>query len=86
MEVSNTISLAFDKSEMKDLLIHQMATFMKRNWSDDEVIDLFLESQYNFIESGKSRAEMIKEIIKAHKSALQNEMSLMPDIGLINNI
>ncbi|MBS1775345.1 MAG: hypothetical protein JSS64_03590 [Bacteroidetes bacterium] len=73
MEVSNTISLAFDKSEMKDLIIHQIASYMKQNWNDDEVIDLFLESQYNFIESDKSRAEIVKDLMNVQKSALRSE-------------
>ncbi|HET8810346.1 MAG TPA: hypothetical protein VFM65_08790 [Flavobacteriaceae bacterium] len=73
MQRLNTISASFAKAEMKDLLIHQIATYMKEYWSDDEVIDLFLESQFNFIEPEKSRAEMVKELMKLHKYALQNE-------------
>lgn len=73
MQNTNTISVAFDKSEMKDLIIHQIATYMQQHWSDDEVIDLFLESQYNFIEPDKSRAGMIKELMQVHKSEISNE-------------
>lgn len=70
-------SIIFDKSEMKDLVIYQMVKFMQQNWSDEEVFDLFLESQYKFIESDKSRAEVVKELMIIHKSALKEEQNFV---------
>ena len=37
------LTINFDKTNLKDLLIHQIATHLQNNWSDNEVIDLFLE-------------------------------------------
>ncbi len=76
MEVSNTISLAFDKSEMKDLIIHQMATFMKQNWSDDEVIDLFHNPQFKFFNQDE-KYRVTAELMKEQKEAVQREIALM---------
>ncbi len=39
MKTSNTISVSFDKSDFKDLLILEMVNYMKENWEDNQVID-----------------------------------------------
>lgn len=50
MATLNIVTTSLDKSDLKDLIIHQMVGFMKKNWSDDKVIDLFLDSSFNFLE------------------------------------
>ena len=71
------LTVNFDKTNLKDLLIHQIATHLKKNWSDNEVIDLFLESPFNFVEAEKTKAEKVKELVEVHKSALQNETMIV---------
>jgi hypothetical protein len=77
MKELNTKSVTFDKSEMKDLVIYQMAKFMKQNWSDDEVIDLFHNEQFKFIEAEKSMGQKVLELIAEHKTALKYERELI---------
>lgn len=74
MKTSNTISVSFDKSDFKDLLILEMVNHMKQNWEDNQVIDLFLDSDFNFVVSNKTKAERVKELISQHKSALKNNL------------
>ncbi len=76
MKEQNTKSLTFDKSEMKDLVIHQMATFMKQNWSDDEVIDLFHNPQFNFFDQDE-KYRVTAELMIEQKEAVQREIALM---------
>lgn len=72
MKELNTKSVTFDKSEMKDLIIHQMATFMQQNWSDDEVIDLFHNSQFKFYEQEKSQSKIVSELMQEQKEAVSH--------------
>ncbi|WP_234111096.1 hypothetical protein [Chryseobacterium sp. R2A-55] len=74
MENTNTIIMSFDKSDFKDLLILEMVNQMKYYWDDNQVIDLFLDSDFNFVASNKTKAERIKELISQHKSALKNNL------------
>ncbi|HQZ78769.1 MAG: hypothetical protein JNK36_00300 [Bacteroidia bacterium] len=67
------LTINFDKTNLKDLLIHQIATHLQKNWSDNEVIDLFLESQFNFVEARKTKGEIVSELITTHKTALEEE-------------
>lgn len=74
MENTNTIIISFDKSDFKDLLILEMVYQMKDYWDDNQVIDLFLDSDFNFVASNKTKAESVKELISQHKSALKNNL------------
>jgi len=74
MENTNTIIMSFDKSDFKDLLILEMVNQMKDYWDDNQVIDLFLDSDFNFVASNKTKAERVKELISQHKSALKNNL------------
>lgn len=77
MENSNQeLTINFDKTELKDLLIHQIATHVQQHWSADEVIEFFVDSPFNFIEPGKTKAEKLNELIENHKIALRNEATL----------
>ena len=77
MENSNQeLTINFDKTKLKDLLIHQIATHLQQQWSADEVIEMFVDSPFNFIESGKTKAEKLNELIATHKIALRNEVNL----------
>lgn len=66
--------MSFDKSDFKDLLILEMVNQMKDYWDDNQVIDLFLDSDFNFVASNKTKAERVKELISQHKSALKNNL------------
>lgn len=70
------LTINFDKTNLKDLLIHQIATHLQQHWNDNEVIDLFLESPFNFVETGKTKAAKVGELMETHKSALKNEINL----------
>lgn len=72
MEASNIKSLTFDKSEMKDLIIYQITSYMKQNWSDDEVIDLFHNPQFRFYEQEKSQFKITSELIQEQKEAVNH--------------
>jgi hypothetical protein len=76
MKTSNTISVSFDKSDFKDLLILEIVNHMKENWEDNQVIDLFLDSDFNFVASNKTKAERVKELISQHKSALNSNVKI----------
>lgn len=49
---------------------------MKENWEDNQVIDLFLDSDFNFVASNKPKAERVKELISQHKSALNSNVKI----------
>ena len=70
MDTINTILVSFDKSDFKELLIFEMVNHMKENWADNEVIELFLDSEFNFVESNKSKSQKVSELISQHKNAL----------------
>ena len=72
MKSSINVSVSFDKSEFKDILILQMVNHMKDYWDDNEVIELFLNSSFNFIEADKSKPQKVIELISVHKSALKS--------------
>lgn len=74
MRTSNTISVSFDKSDFKDLLILEMVNHMRENWEDNQVIDLFFDLDFNFVGANKTQAERVKELISQHKSALKNNL------------
>jgi hypothetical protein len=76
MENTNTIIMSFDKSDFKDLLILEMVNQMKDYWDDNQVIDLFLASDFNFVASNKTKAERVKELISQHKSALNSNFKI----------
>lgn len=76
MENTNTIIMSFDKSDFKDLLILEMVNQMKDYWDDNQVIDLFLDSDFNFVASNKTKAERVKELISQHKSALNSNVKI----------
>lgn len=50
---------------------------MKENWEDNQVIDLFLDSDFNFVASNKPKAERVKELISQHKSALNSNVKIV---------
>ncbi|HKR06313.1 MAG TPA: hypothetical protein VJY62_16880 [Bacteroidia bacterium] len=74
--LNREITIKFDKTILKDLLIYQIATNLQQHWNDNEVIELFLESNFNFIESNKTKAEKLIELIETHKTAIsiQNQV------------
>ena len=76
MNTTNHISVSFDKSEFKDLLILEMVNHMKNNWDDNEVIELFFNSLFNFIEKDKSKSQKARELISIHKSALKRNVNI----------
>jgi hypothetical protein len=76
MKRSNTISVSFDKSDFKDLLILEMVNHMKEYWEYNQVIDLFLDSDFNFVASNKTKTERVKELISEHKSALNSNVKI----------
>jgi hypothetical protein len=73
METSNTVKMSFDKSDFKELLILEMVNQMKDNWADNQVIDLFLDSSFRFVEDNKSKSQKISELIIQHKNALKQD-------------
>jgi hypothetical protein len=78
MENSNQeLTINFDKTKLKDLLIHQIATHLQQYWNDNEVIELFLESPFNFVESEKTKAQKVSELMETHKTALKNELNFV---------
>ena len=78
MENSNQeLTINFDKTKLKDLLIHQIATHLQQHWNDNEVIELFLDSPFNFVETDKTKAEKVGELMETHKAALKNELNFV---------
>jgi hypothetical protein len=78
MENSNQkLTINFDKTQLKDLLIHQIATHLQQQWSANEVIEMFVDSPFNFIESEKTKAEKLNELMETHKTALKNELNFV---------
>lgn len=76
MKTSNAILVSFDKSDFKDLLILEIVNHMKESWEDNQVIDLFLDSDFNFVAANKTQAERVKELIFQHKTALKNNVKI----------
>jgi hypothetical protein len=68
--------MSFDKSDFKDLLILEMVNQMKDYWYDNQVIDLFLDSDFNFFASNKTKAQRVKELFFQHKSALNSNVKI----------
>lgn len=64
--------IKFDKAELKDLIIHQIATHLQQHWNVHEVIDLFLESPFNFVETDNTKSAKVSALIKTHQEALRN--------------
>lgn len=54
MKSSNTISVSFDKSDFKDLLIIEMVKYYEENCEYYQVIDSFLDSNINFVRDTKT--------------------------------
>jgi len=54
MKSSNTISVSFDKSDFKDLLIIEMVKYYEENCEYYQVIDSFLDSNFNFVRATKT--------------------------------
>lgn len=78
MENSNhELQISFDKAEFKDLLLHQITTNIQQHWKTDDVIDLFLNSPFSFIETGKTKAEVVSALMEIHKAALKTELNLV---------
>lgn len=74
MENSNQeLTINFDKTKLKDLLIHQIATHLQQHWNDNDVIDLFVDSPFNFVETGKTKAAKVGKLMETHKAALEIE-------------
>jgi len=67
--------VSFDKSDFKDLLILEMVNQMKDNWDDNQVIDLFLDSSFSFVEANKSKSQKVSELITQHKNALKRNFN-----------
>ncbi len=84
MKEQNTKSLTFDKSEMKDLVIHQMAAFMQENWSDDEVIDLFHNPQFKFFNQDEKH-RVTAELMKEQKETVQHIIKFQKSYSAIEN-
>lgn len=76
MKTSSKVSVSFDKSDFKDLLILEIVNHMKENWEDNQVIDLFLDSDFNFVGINKTQAERVKELISQHKTELKNNVKI----------
>lgn len=70
MDTINCVSISFDKTQIKDLLMLQMITSMKENWDCNGVIDLFFESHYKFHDDAFTKAEIIQKIIETQKENL----------------
>lgn len=68
--------MSFDKSDFKNLLIIEMVNQMKDYWDDNQVIDLFLDSDFNFVASNKTKSERVKELISQHKTALKSNVKI----------
>lgn len=78
MENANQeLQINFDKAEFKDLLLHQITTNVQQHWNTDDVIDLFLNSSFNFVETGKTKAEVVSVLMEIHKAALKTELNLV---------
>ena len=78
MENSNhEFKIDFDKAELKDLLIHQIATHMRQHWNTNEVIELFLNSPFSFVQPDKTKAEVVSALMEIHKAALKTELNLV---------
>ncbi len=78
MENSNQeLQINFDKAEFKDLLIYQIAINMQQHWNNNDVIDLFLNSTFSFVETGKTKVEVVSALIEIHKAALKDEVNLV---------
>lgn len=69
---NQALIIKFDKAELKDLIIYQIATHLQQHWNVHEVIDLFLESPFNFIEADYTKAAKVSDLIKTHQEALIN--------------
>ena len=67
------LTMKFDKTELKDLLIYQIASHMQQHWNADMVIEFFCDSIYQLINPSKNKGEILSEMIQAHKTALKNE-------------
>jgi hypothetical protein len=74
------LQINFDKAEFKDLLLHQIATNIQQHWNTDDVIDLFLHSSFSFVETGKTKAEVVSALMETHKAALKNEIKIEAEI------
>ena len=78
MKYSNQeLQINLDKAEFKDLLLHQIVTNIQQHWNIDDVIDLFLNSSFSFVETGKTKAEVVTALIEVHKAALKDEVKLV---------
>lgn len=78
MENANQeLQINFDKAEFKDLLLHQITINVQQHWNTDDVIDLFLNSSFNFVETGKTKAEVVSVLMEIHKAALKTELNLV---------
>lgn len=81
METSTQeLTIKFDKAELKDLLLHQIATHMQQHWNTNEVIELFLNSPFSFVETDKTKAQVVSALMETHKAALKNELNCVAEI------
>ena len=75
--LNQELTINFDKAEFKDLLIHQIANHMQQHWNTNEVIELFLNSSYSFVEAHNTKAQIAALLMETHKMALKNELNLV---------
>lgn len=54
----------------------EMVNQMKENWDNNQVIELFLDSSFNFVESNKSKSQKVSELISQYKSALKSSIKI----------
>ena len=74
------LQINFDKVELKDLLVHQIATHMQQHWSSDDIIELFLNSSFSFVEADKTKAQVVSALMETHKAALKIKLNFVEGI------
>jgi hypothetical protein len=71
------LTINFNKTQLKDLLIHKIASHMQQHWNADDVITLFLSSPFNFVEGDKTKAQVVSTLMETHQAALKNEFNFV---------
>ncbi len=71
-KIPKTYSLQFDKSNLKHLIIHQMANDMLLNWEQEDVMNLFKSSSSSFVAISETKKTKIAELREIQKNHITN--------------
>ncbi len=67
-------TIEFDMKNLKDTVVHQIAIHILENWTDVEVLKLFMNTEYFFTPEDIGKAAKLKQLYNIQKSNLNYQI------------